>query len=81
MLYQWEIDGSIVSEEEMYNIATVEVGGDNLWEVLSCKVDEHGFDWLWRNLSEDARLEIFDAAVDNYCDIYFTEVEIEIEEE
>lgn len=81
MLYRWENDGSIVSEEEMYNIATTEVGGDNLWKVLSSKVDEYGFEWLWRNLSEDARLEIFDAAVTDYCYIYFTEVENEIEEE
>jgi hypothetical protein len=79
MLYEWEFDGSIVSEEGKYDIAKDEVDGDDLWVVVSDKVDEQGFVWLWKNLSEDARFEIFYTAVENYCDIYFTEVEDEEE--
>lgn len=79
MLYEWKINGSIVYEDGMYEIATEEVNNDDLWEVLTYKVGTRGFDWLWRNLSDEARLEIFDTAVQNYCDIYFTEIEIEEE--
>ena len=71
MLYEWEIDGSVVSEDRMHEIAAEEVNNDNLWDALRCKVDEHGFDWLWRNLDDDVRLEIFDAAVADYCAVYF----------
>lgn len=77
MLYEWEVDGSVVSEEEVIEIAQNEISDDDLWRVLSCKVDEHGFDWLWRNLSEEARFEIFDEAVADYCGMYFIEVEDE----
>ena len=77
MLYEWEVDSSVVSEEVMIEIAQNEIDDDDLWESLKYQIENRGFDWLWRNLSENARVEILDLAVGNYCDVYFTEVEDE----
>ena len=77
MSYKYETDNSVVSREEMYEIAAHEIDGDDLWNALMYEIDENGFEWLWKNLSEMARVEIFDVAMNNYCDMYFTEMENE----
>lgn len=75
MLYKYEPNNSVVSREEMYEIAAHEIDGDDLWRALMYEIGEHGFNWLWKNLSEMARVEISDVAMNNYCDMCFTEVE------
>ena len=77
MFYKYETDNSVVSREEKYEIAAQEIDGDDLWDALMYEIDEHGFEWLWKNLSEVARVEIFDVAMNNYCDMCFIEMENE----
>lgn len=77
MFYKYEPDNSVVSREEMYEIAAHEIDGGDLWNAFMYEIDEHGFEWLWENLSDMARVEISDVAMNNYCDMCFTEMEDE----
>ena len=77
MFYKYEPDNSVVSREEMYEIAAHEIDGDDLWNAFMYEIDENGFEWLWKNLSDMARVEVSDVAMNNYCDVYFTEMENE----
>lgn len=77
MFYKYEIDNSVVSREEMYEIAEHEINDDDLLNALMYEIDVNGLDWIWKNLSDMVRVEVSDVAMNNYCDMYFTEVENE----
>lgn len=77
MFYKYELDDSVVSREEMYEIAEHEINDDDLLNALMYEIDVNGLDWIWKNLSDMVRVEVSDVAMSNYCDMYFTEVENE----
>lgn len=77
MLYRWEIDNSLVDEETMMDIAVEEVDSEDLSNAINSKIECYGFEWIWNNLSEVARMAIFEDAVEEYCNSYFVAEEEE----
>ena len=77
MFYKYEIDNSVVSREEMYEIAEHEINDDDLLNALMYEIDVNGLDWIWKNLSDMVRVEVSDVAMNNYCDMCFIEMENE----
>lgn len=59
MLYSSDID------------AVTKINSEDLYRVISSKIECYGFEWIWNNLSEVARMAAFEEAVEEYWDAYF----------
>jgi hypothetical protein len=74
--YEHLIDGSEYDEEDVRDVAAENITSDNLEEAL----DHFDFYWLWRHLTEEGQEELYDKAIDNYLDEYFSIIEVEEDE-
>ena len=75
--YEHLIDGSIYDEEEVRDVIAENITTDHLEEAF----DHFDFDWLWRHLDEEGRMELFDKAIETYEEEYFSTVEVEEDED
>ena len=75
--YEHLIDGSIYDEEEVRDVIAENIAMDHLEEAF----DHFDFDWLWRHLDEEGRMELFDKAIETYEEEYFSTVEVEEDED
>ena len=74
--YEHLIDGSVYDEEDVRDVAAENITMDNLEEAL----DHFDFHWIWKNLNEEAQIELFDKAIETYEEEYFSTIEEEEDE-
>ena len=73
-MYRWDKDDELYTESEAWEIACEEVDETDMEEVLRQDFD---FEWIWKNLSEEAKIELSTRTADRYFHDYFTCVEEE----
>ena len=74
--YEHLRDGSIYDEEDVREVAEENITYDDLEEAL----DDFDFHWLWRNLTEEGRNELYDKAINIYQEEKFSSIEVEEDE-
>lgn len=74
--YEYLRDGSVYNEEDVRDVAAENITYDNLEEAL----DYFDFYWLWRNLTEEGRMELYNKAINIYQEENFSSIEVEEDE-
>ena len=73
-MYRWDKDDELYTESEAWEIAREEVDYTEMEEVLQQDFD---FEWIWKHLSEEARIELGARSADRYFRDYFIYVDDE----
>ena len=67
-MYRWDKDDELYTESEAWEIACEEVDEIDMEEVLRQEFD---FEWIWKHLSQDAKIELGARTTDRYFRNYF----------
>lgn len=71
-MYRWDKDDELYTESEAWEIACEEVDKIDMEEVLRQEFD---FEWIWKHLSQYAKVELGARTANHYFYDYFTYVE------
>ena len=74
--YEHLVDGTEYDEEDVRDVAAESITNDDLENAL----DFFDFHWLWKHLTEEGQMELYDKAIEIYQEEYFSEVEVEEDE-
>lgn len=77
-MYRWDKDDELYTESEAWEIACEEVDEIDMEEVLRQEFD---FEWIWKHLNQDAKVELGARSADRYFRDYFIYVGDEEDED